>query len=90
MTHCLGVPTNQLLRLDKNLTRKEATRRIRYLPPIYKFRTRYLNSNLHYAILSYISEVLDEKPWEDLIQTTFFDPLGMRNSDFTFRVDRRA
>lgn len=26
MSHCLGVPTNQMMRLDKTLTRKDAAR----------------------------------------------------------------
>ncbi|KAH3838088.1 hypothetical protein DPMN_111494 [Dreissena polymorpha] len=38
MTHCLGVPPNQMIRLDKTLTRKKAARRIRYFRPVHKFR----------------------------------------------------
>ncbi|KAL4227709.1 hypothetical protein ACF0H5_013144 [Mactra antiquata] len=90
MTHCLGVPTHQMMRLDKNLTRKEAARRIRYFEPVYKFRVHYLYSNLHYGIVSYLSEVVGGKTWEDLIQENFYNPLGMTHSDFLRTVDRTA
>ncbi|WAR00867.1 GIGA6-like protein [Mya arenaria] len=78
MTHCLGVPSNQMMRLDDTLTRKDAARRIRYFAPVYKFRMHYLYSNLHYGIVSYLSELLGGQPWERLIQQHIYDPLGLR------------
>lgn len=88
MTHCLGVPSNQMMRLDANLTRKEAARRIRYFAPVYKFRLHYLYSNLHYGIISYLSEVIGGKSWEELIQQYIYNPLGMNDSDFLLTADR--
>ncbi|XP_045156501.2 protein flp-like [Mercenaria mercenaria] len=88
MTHCLGVPTNQMMRLDTTLTRKEAARRIRYFHPVYKFRLHYLYSNMHYGIISYLSEVIGGKSWEELIQQYIYTPLGMNDSDFLRTADR--
>ncbi|XP_052796451.1 penicillin-binding protein 4-like [Mya arenaria] len=90
MTHCLGVPSNQMMRLDDTLTRKDAARRIRYFAPVYKFRMHYLYSNLHYGIVSYLSELLGGQPWERLIQQHIYDPLGMHDSDFLATADRKS
>ena len=51
-------------------------RRIRYFKPVYKFRMHYLYSNLHYGIVSYLSELLGGREWEDLIQQHLYTPLG--------------
>ncbi|XP_052281063.1 gigasin-6-like [Dreissena polymorpha] len=90
MTHYLGVPPNQMMRLDKTLTRKKAARRIRYFRPVHKFRLKYLYSNMHYGIVSYLSEVLGGKSWENLIRENFFVPLGMIHSDFLSYVNQTA
>lgn len=53
-----------------------------YIEPLHQFRTRFHYSYINYALVTYISEKLGEKRWEDLIQEELFQPLGMDSSTF--------
>lgn len=82
MAHTLALPSNNFLRFDSNLTCKKLLRRLPYIESVLPFRTSFVYSDLNYAIVTYISEKLGRKRWEDLIQTELFQPLKMNSSTF--------
>lgn len=98
MAHTLALPSNSCLRFDPSLTRENLQRRMPYIesvhPPYIKsvhpsyiesvppFRTYFLYSDMNYALVTYISEKLGGKSWEDLIHEELFQPLGMDSSTF--------
>lgn len=53
-----------------------------YIKPLDPFRTSFHYSYMNYALVTYISEKLGGKRWEDLIQEELFQPLGMDSSTF--------
>lgn len=53
-----------------------------YIKSVPPFRTYFLYSDMNYALVTYISEKLGEKRWEDLIHEELFQPLGMDSSTF--------
>lgn len=82
MAHTLALPSNSYLRFDSNLTRENLQRRMPYIKSVHPFRTSFVYSNLNYALVTYISEKLGGKSWEDLIHEELFQPLGMDSSTF--------
>ncbi|XP_061172983.1 gigasin-6-like isoform X1 [Saccostrea echinata] len=86
MSHTLGIPNNNFLRFDSSLTSDNLQRRIPYLKSIHAFRTSFIYSNLNYALVTYISEKLGGKKWEDLIREELFQPLGMDSSNFVTTI----
>lgn len=53
-----------------------------YIESVHPFRTSFVYSNLNYALVTYISEKLGGKSWEDLIHEELFQPLGMDSTTF--------
>ena len=90
LSHRLGIPSNNNLRLDTNLTRANLPKRLRYLRATFGFRRSFLYSNLMYGVITYIAERLGGKTWEDLVQEEIFDPLGMTSSSFTTTQDLQS
>ncbi|XP_060082792.1 uncharacterized protein LOC132562079 [Ylistrum balloti] len=88
LAHTLGIPGNNYIRLDTNLTLRNLPSRIKYLKSIYPFRSSFLYSNLMYGLVTDISEKLGHKTWQELIKTNIFTPLGMTGSTFMTTVNR--
>lgn len=82
MAHTLALPNNNFLRFDSNLTCEKLLRRMHYIKSKDQFRTSFAYSDLNYALVTYISEKLGGKRWEDLIHEELFQPLGMDSSTF--------
>jgi len=51
-------------------------------PPLAEPETRFAYSNYGYVALGAILERLEEKPWEELMRTQLFEPLGMTSAGF--------
>ncbi|KAK3590927.1 hypothetical protein CHS0354_032646 [Potamilus streckersoni] len=87
LAHRLGVPSNNNIRLDSSLTRENLVGRLKYLKPVGGFRTSFYYNNLMYGLITYITERLGGRKWEDMVMTELFQPLGMTASDFVTTVD---
>ncbi len=57
--------------------RKELIGRLQNRSSLNSFRSAQTSFNLMYTIAGYIAETLYEKPWEQIIEETILDPLGM-------------
>jgi len=84
LTHRSGLPRYDFLRFAVPLSREELVRRLRYLPPTAGFRERYQYQNLMYTAAGYLTGVVNDSSWEDLIEKRIFAQLGMAGS--TVRV----
>ncbi|KAL3887929.1 hypothetical protein ACJMK2_000314 [Sinanodonta woodiana] len=87
LAHRMGVPSNNNIRLDDSLTRENLVGRLKYLKPIGGFRTSFYYNNLMYGLVTYITERLGGRKWEDLVMTELFQPIGMTSSSFVTTVD---
>ncbi|ESP00687.1 hypothetical protein LOTGIDRAFT_157977 [Lottia gigantea] len=85
--HRMGLPSNNDIRYDDKLTRKNLLDRMKYLPGYKTFRGSFVYNNLMYGILTYIAEKLGGKSWEELVREEIFQPLEMTNSTFATIAD---
>ncbi|XP_033751010.1 protein flp-like [Pecten maximus] len=89
LAHTLGIPGNNYIRLDTNLTLQNLPSRIKNLKSIHPFRSSFMYNNLMYGLVTEISEKLGHKTWQQLINTNIFTPLGMTGSTFMTTVNRK-
>lgn len=82
LSHRVGFKTfsGDLLWYNTTYSRSEIIERMRYLEPIYGFRDGYGYSNLMFITAGEVIEQVSGKTWENYIQETFFQPLGMKRS----------
>ncbi|XP_063435302.1 uncharacterized protein LOC134716321 isoform X2 [Mytilus trossulus] len=87
LSHRLGIPGNNRIRLDNNLTRANVIHRLKYLQPKGLFRDSFLYNNLIYGALTHLAELIGGDSWENLVKTHLFDPIGMNSSSFLTTAD---
>ncbi|OFX32625.1 MAG: hypothetical protein A2X08_08805 [Bacteroidetes bacterium GWA2_32_17] len=66
-------------------TREEIIRSIKYLKPVYSFRSHYGYSNLLVLTAGEIIPKVTGKSYDDYIKEKFFEPLGMKNTNTTIK-----
>lgn len=66
-------------------TREEIIRRIKYLKPVYSFRSHYSYSNLMFLTAGEIIPKVTGKSYDEYIKEKFFEPLGMKNTNTTIK-----
>jgi len=64
-----------------NYNREEIIRRIKYLKPVYSFRSHYGYSNLLVLTAGEIIPKVTDKSYDDYVKEKFFEPLGMTASN---------
>ncbi len=77
LTHRSGLPRHDLLWYSTPFSRDELYHRLRYLEPTKPFRGAWQYQNLMFMTAGILAERLGGAPWETLVQTRIFDPLGM-------------
>ncbi|KAJ8304984.1 hypothetical protein KUTeg_018567 [Tegillarca granosa] len=88
LAHRLGIPSHNYIRFDDTLTRENLVSRLRHLKGHGIFRDSFYYSNIMYGLLTYISEKLGGRTWEELVKEKLFDPLDMTASSFSTRYSR--
>ena len=64
---------------DPNLfTRAEVIHGLRYLKPVYSFRSRYAYDNTLYIVAGEVAAAAGGAPYETLVRRELFGPLGLR------------
>ena len=58
-------------------TRRDVIHGLRYLKPVYSFRSRYDYDNLLYIVAGEVAAAAGGAPYEDLLRREVFAPLGM-------------
>ncbi|CAC5408813.1 unnamed protein product [Mytilus coruscus] len=87
LSHTMGFPPHNLMRLDPNFTRDDIASRSQKVHSVHPFRETYLYNNMMYGLASVVAERIGGKRWEDLIEEELYTPLGMTSSSFMTRVD---
>ena len=65
--------------------REEIIKRIKYLKPVYSFRSHYGYSNLLVLTAGEIIPKVTGKSYDEYVKEKFFDPLGMKNTNTTIK-----
>lgn len=63
-----------------DLSREEIIRRIRFLPPVTSFRSRYAYDNLLYLVAGQLIPAVTGKSWDDSLKERILVPLGMTST----------
>jgi CubicO group peptidase (beta-lactamase class C family) len=64
---------------DPNLfTRSDVIHGLRYLKPVYSFRSRYAYDNTLYIVAGEVAAAAGGASYEELVRRELFEPLGMR------------
>jgi len=82
LSHRTGLGTfyGDLLWYNTNYSNQEVIDRMKQLPVIYDFRTKFGYQNNMYMIAGEIIEKVTGQSWESYIQRVFLDPLEMNNT----------
>ncbi|MEO7501130.1 MAG: serine hydrolase [Gemmatimonadaceae bacterium] len=82
LTHRSGLARGDLLWTGgMGYSRQELLRRIRFLKPSWSMRSRYGYSNLMYVAAGEVAAAVEHKPWDDIVRTRIFAPLGMTSTN---------
>jgi CubicO group peptidase (beta-lactamase class C family) len=65
---------------DNSISRAEYLHRLRYLQPNKPFRSEAQYSNVMFAAVGAVEELVTGKTWEELVQTYVWDKLGMAHT----------
>ncbi|XP_076102023.1 uncharacterized protein LOC143071541 [Mytilus galloprovincialis] len=82
LSHRTGIPQNNRIRLNTNLTRSNLIHRLKYLKAEKEFRGSYIYSSLLYGLVTHITEMIGGDTWENLVSKFIFESLGMKSSTF--------
>lgn len=82
LCHRIGFGTFQgdFLNWNSNLPRKELIHRMRFVDPLYSFRSRYGYCNSAYLTAGEVIPAVTDTSWDDYIRAHFFQPLNMQRS----------
>lgn len=90
VTHRSGLPRHDLVWYNSPATREELFRRLRYLEPSKDFRSVFQYQNLMFMTAGYLAGRVSGKSWENLVQEKIFDPLNMKNSNFSVDISQKS
>ncbi|HWS89892.1 MAG TPA: serine hydrolase [Pyrinomonadaceae bacterium] len=87
LSHRSGLATfgGDLLWYETTYSREEIIRRVRFLKPVYGFRSRYGYQNIMFLAAGEIVPAVTGKSWDDYVRERFFAPLGMNRTVTTLR-----
>jgi CubicO group peptidase (beta-lactamase class C family) len=87
LSHRSGLATfgGDLLWYETTYTRDDIIRRIRYLKPVYGFRSHYGYQNIMFLTAGEIIPAVTGKSWDDYVREKFFAPLGMVRTVTTYK-----
>ncbi|GHO59107.1 serine hydrolase [Ktedonobacter robiniae] len=83
VSHRSGLPRHDLAWYNSTASRKELFERLPYLEPTKDFRTLWQYQNLMYMAAGYLIEQITGQTWEEFVRVRIFEPLGMRQSNFS-------
>lgn len=83
VTHRTGLPRHDWAWFGSQLSREQLVQRLRFLEPSAGLRERFQYNNFMYMTAGYLAGHLAGGSWEQLIEKSLFDPLGMERSSTT-------
>ncbi len=78
----LGLGAGDLMMFPdgSNFTKKDIIHNLRYLKPVFAFRTKYDYDNNLYIVAGEVAERASGIKWEDLVEQRIMKPLGMQKT----------
>jgi CubicO group peptidase (beta-lactamase class C family) len=80
LTHRSGLERGDFMWYKSGYTSPEVMRRVRFLEPVWSFRTTFGYQNIMYLAAGELLQALTGKSWDDFIQERIFQPLRMNES----------
>jgi len=91
VTHRSGLPRHDLMWYNnKEFTREDYVKRLRYLEPSADLRQKYQYNNLMFLTAGYLVEQLTDMSWEEAVRTLILHPLGMHQTNFSVAVSQKS
>ncbi|GAA3939458.1 serine hydrolase [Hymenobacter algoricola] len=89
LTHRVGVYQHYYLQYGPRFSRNEVLKMLPFLSFNGTFREKFIYNNLLYTAAGILEERVTHTPWQDLVKTRIFAPLGMTQSFATFEEFQR-
>lgn len=83
LCHRSGLPRHELMWYNSPLNREEIIERLQYLEPNVDFRAKWQYQNMMYMVAGYITGLVCNSSWEEVVQNRILTPLGMTSSQFS-------
>jgi CubicO group peptidase (beta-lactamase class C family) len=77
LTHRGGLGNADYLWYGQDTPPREILQRVRLLRPGYSLRSSFIYQNVMYAAAGAVVEAVSGRPWEEMMRTRIFEPLGM-------------
>jgi len=90
LCHRTGLPSHNLVWFHTKLTREEILDRLHYLEFSRGFREVFQYNNLMYMTAGYVVGKVSGGTWERFVQERIFDPLGMKDSNFSVEDSKKS
>lgn len=90
VTHRSGLPRHDSVWYNASASREELVKRLPHLEPSKDLRYTYQYNNLMFMTAGYLAGKIAGTSWEQLVQTKLFDPLGMKNSNFSVNDSQKS
>lgn len=83
LCHRSGLPRHEMVWYNSSRSREELVNALQYLEPNEDFRNKWQYQNLMYMTAGYLIGQLKGTSWENVVQESLFNPLGMNSSVFS-------
>lgn len=83
LCHRSGLPRHEMAWYNSPRSREELVNALQYLEPNEDFRNKWQYQNLMYMAAGYLVGQLKGTSWENVVQESLFNPLGMNSSVFS-------
>ncbi len=90
VTHRSGLAGHDFMWHGTPFTRQELFERLQYLEANYELRTSFQYQNLMYMTAGYLAGEISGSSWEKFVQQEIFNPLDMRESNFSVTRSQEA
>lgn len=80
LAHRTGMARHDLVWYRSAMSRPQLLAVLDELEPAAELRSRFLYSNLMYAVAGEVAAAAAGRPWEELVTARLLDPLGMRST----------
>jgi len=87
LCHRTGLPEHFMLYDVYPSDRERLFNSLQYSQPAFGFRQTYHYNNVVFAAAGYIVGHIAGMTWEDFVQKSIFDPLGMDNASFGLNIE---
>ncbi len=89
LCHRSGLARHDLAWIGSSFSRKELFDRMRFLEPYAGFRSIFHYNNFMFMTAGLLAGEVTGSTWEDVVRSRIFEPLGMKDSDFSIADSRK-